>query len=219
VTQSAGVEGWVSVAIRRFWNYDSLFIYNKDPYSTELQIGYWDTGEEDGFYMYATERWYVDWQRSAYRMKVSALSIGDIPVSGMVNSILVPSSSLESRSGSVLVPAGSPAMLLDFYGQGRSCFIGLWADYARMEFSILPDGQYIYFIPHQPLSPYNIAVYLGDLGHGIGIQLTRYDTTINQFGIMITAPFEFRYRFQIGATNPDTVDHNAAAAINYIKMA
>jgi len=219
VTQTAYTEGWVSVAVRRFWNYDSLFIYNKDAYSTELQIGYWDTGDEDGFYMYAAERWYVDWQRSAYRMKVSALSIGDIPVSGTVNSILIPSSSLESRSGSIPVAAGSSAMLLDFYNQGRNCFIGLWTNHAKMEFDIRFDGQYIYFIPHQPLSPYNIAAYFGDLGHGIGIQLTRYDTTVNQFGLMITAPFEFRSRVQIGAYNPDTVDHNAAATISYIKMA
>jgi len=219
VSQAPGTTGWVIVPVRRYWSYDSLFIYNKDPYSAALQIGYWDTGEEDGFFMYDEERWYVDFQRSAYRVRISALSIGDLPISGTVNSILVPSSSLESRSGSVTIPAYSSAILLDFYGQGRSCFIGLWTDYARMEFDISLDGQYIRFIPHQPLSPYNIAAYFGDLGQGIGIQLTRYDTTLNQFGIMITAPFEFRYRLQIGAMNTDTVDHNAAAAINYIKTA
>jgi len=219
VTQSPGVTGWVQVDVRRFWPYDSLFIYNKDPYSPDLQVGYWDTGEPDGFWMYATERWAYNWQRMAYRIWITALSVGDLPVSGTVSSVLLPSSSLGSRSESVVVGPKATATLIDFYGQGRNHLILLWSRIEKMEFSIFIDENEVYLVPFGPISPYNLYIYFSAPGQGIGLQVTKYDTAGNNFAIMITTPLEFKYRLKINAYNPEDLSYIAAAAVNYIKPA
>jgi len=219
VTQSAGVEGWVSVAIRRFWNYDSLFIYNKDPYSTELQIGYWDTGEEDGFYMYATERWYLDWQRSAYRMKVSALSIGDIPVSGTVNSIIIPSSSIGVASDVITVTPGVVETVLDLRGQGRNLHTTLWTNNYDLSWQVSVDDSPIAVGANESWSIYTLYDGFIGLFGGVGINVTKYDTTNNRFACMLTIPFEFKERLKITVYHPTATGIVASASCNYTRVA
>jgi len=219
VSQAPGTTGWVTVLVKRYWNYDSLFIYNKDPYSSALQIGYWDTGEEDGFYMYPEERWYVDWQRSAYRVKISALSIGDLPISGTVSSILVPSSSIGVASDIITVTPGVVETVLDLRGQGRNLHTTLRTNNYDLTWQVLVDDSPIAVGANESWSIKMLFGEFTGLFGGVGINVTKYDTTYDYYACMITIPFEFKERLKITVYHPVTTGIVASASCNYIRMA
>jgi len=119
LTQAMNTTGWVeSPDLRLTWNYDSLAIIVKSI-EPELRYAYYQTydyglgGLDD----------YPNTRGSTYHplvwVRFDALSVGDIPVSGTINAIMIPSVSSFGASGSVYIPAGETKTLIDISGAGQ----------------------------------------------------------------------------------------------------
>jgi len=85
VTRSAGITKW--------WNYDSMFIYQKTLNTAAVGIGYDTSTPYDWFYSPNL----ITWNYWSGRCYISAVmngeTVGDIPVSGTINTIEIPHTS------------------------------------------------------------------------------------------------------------------------------
>jgi len=93
------VEGWWGANFRQMWNYDSLFIWITD---VEALVSWWYDAFQphDG---HESANFGVTWaaanNRPFIRVVYSSETPGDVPVSGIVNTIEIPSTATEAASG------------------------------------------------------------------------------------------------------------------------
>jgi hypothetical protein len=110
---------WRSAAVGRFWNYDSLFIWVSSDSDVYGGLGY-DAGEPYDFYNSTDEvSWTFGSYRFWFRVNMAGETVGDLPVSGTVNTIEVLNASTILESAGVTVPSGTETSLLTVYGSGR----------------------------------------------------------------------------------------------------
>jgi hypothetical protein len=109
---------WRSITVGRFWNYDSLFIWVSCDSDSYGRLGY-DTGTPYDYY-YSTDE--VNWipasNRWWFRVNLTGETVGDLPVSGIVNTVNIPNTSTVLSSSGVTVPSGTETSLLKVYGSG-----------------------------------------------------------------------------------------------------
>jgi hypothetical protein len=211
---------WRSASFNRHWNYDSMFIWVYGS-SANMMIGY-DTGApQDAFYSAdGGVSWSADGKRLWVRLNLSGETVGDLPVSGTVNTIGVPSSVTSTPSGFVTIPAGEMVNLFTFYGAGECVYLMLYAEHEGMCFSIKVDGSEIYFMPHtgelswQPVTWY---YYFGDVNAGVGVVQTKRDTTNGRFACEVTLPISFKRSLSVDALNTDTASSRRGGAVAVIK--
>jgi hypothetical protein len=110
---------WRYIDVNKFWNYDSMFIWASFDSNTYGRIGY-DTGTPYDYY-YSTDE--ATWTPDSYRywiyVTISGETVGDLPVSGTVNTVNVPNASTAYSVSYVSVPSGVETSMLTVYGCGR----------------------------------------------------------------------------------------------------
>jgi len=119
VTVSAGaVPGWRSATFNKMWNYDSLFIFIVCSVS-DIKFGYDSDIPHDNFTSADSG---VTWTFSNYRLWFRAVmkgeTIGDVPVSGTINTIETPSISSSDEVTAVSVPDVTQTLILTVSGAG-----------------------------------------------------------------------------------------------------
>jgi hypothetical protein len=114
-----GQDGWHEVEVNRYWSYDScvIIIYcsnanlriyydNDEPYDSHQfidPVNYW--ASYDG--------------RIHIRIQMSSLTVGDVPVSGIINNVQIPNvSNMVAPTGDWEVASGGTKEWLDVYGMG-----------------------------------------------------------------------------------------------------
>jgi hypothetical protein len=114
----SAAEDWRSVTFNRMWNYDSMFVFA--VCSGSAVYGY-DAGTPyDGYASSdAGASWSADNCRRWFRLSLTGETVGDLPVSGTINTIEVPNASTRLSSGAVSVPSGSETSLLTVAGSGK----------------------------------------------------------------------------------------------------
>jgi hypothetical protein len=118
-------DAWRSVTVGRFWNYDSLFIWVMSDSNSYGGLGY-DTGEPYDYYASADEvSWAFGSFRYWFRVNMAGETVGDLPVSGTVNTIEVPASATFMQGSEKLVPNDTETSLVTVYGSGSIVEMGV----------------------------------------------------------------------------------------------
>jgi len=207
--------------VQRRWSYDGMFIYVKSGLSADVTLAY-DLGTPPDQYELDAGVWKrvaANDRRLWIGVRRSGGTKGDLPVSGTVSAIILPTSSVGSVRSLTTVGAGLTVSLLTIEGAGRNLIAYLKTDYNDMYFYIYVDGNPLMCFLADYFSPLALNDQLADSKNAGGIVLSRYDTAVNDFDIVINFRFEWMEKLEIQAKNIDTVDHLAGAAVNYVKLA
>jgi hypothetical protein len=202
---------WRGVYVKRFWNYDSLFIWVSSDSDAYGSLGY-DAGEPFDYYGSTDEvSWGFGNYRYWFRVNMSGETVGDLPVSGTVNTIEVPAVASALQVSLTSIPANGSKTLIDYYGCGTCVMIGFYTDSNVVYPVIKCDDQYsLISLGGYALQPLNMYLNVLPVNTGPGVALTKYDTANNRYALVITVPLKFKRRFQLIAYNPDSVSaHNA----------
>jgi len=94
ITLDAGYgPGWYAYSLKRMWNYDSIFIWYQTE-NTLVQVAESFTEPYDSYTSIdAGLTWTVNAKRNSVSVTMAGLTCGDIPVSGTLNTILIPTTS------------------------------------------------------------------------------------------------------------------------------
>jgi hypothetical protein len=179
-------------------------------------LGY-DVGEPFDYYGSTDE---VSWEfgnyRYWFRVNMSGETVGDLPVSGTVNTIEVPSVSTGSSADLVNISPGATATLIDVKGAGCVYMVqlletsGMYIDYY-----IYCDGNLVMLTPGLTSASVKISNWLsniGDKGLGHGVVVTKWDDTAHVYSLQINLPMHFKKSFRIAAKNSSTATTYSAAA-------
>jgi len=189
---------WRSVPIYKFWNYDSLFIWiigDSDSYPRVMR-----DSEEPYDYYYSTDgtswtpgnlRWWI-------RLDMAGQTVGDLPVSGTLNTIEVPNVSTYVESGEVAVPPGEEVTVAEVSGAGRmiNCFFR--TGYNGISYRIYIDDVKVWD---------SSMIWLKDYGLDNAeekLRLLKYDETNDIYALWDTRPFPFTRKLEVRAVNPST---------------
>jgi hypothetical protein len=116
---------WRTVYVNRFWNYDSLFIWVISDSDSYGGLGY-DTGAPHDYYSSTDEvSWGFGSYRFWFRVNMTGETVGDLPVSGTVNTIEVPASATFMQGSEKLVPNDTETSLVTVYGSGSIVEMGV----------------------------------------------------------------------------------------------
>jgi hypothetical protein len=189
---------WRTIWVNRFWNYDSLFIWVISDSDSYGNIGI-DTGSPYDLYGSTDE---VSWSFSTYRLWVrvgfSGETVGDLPVSGTVNTVEVPTLSSQLKGENVTVPAGTETTVVSTVGAGFCdmilCVVFAATYSAVTEFRVYCDGKMA--LSYQPATLYS----LGFAASTPGISLLKY-TADGTCCFLITKRFSFTRLFEVKAYN------------------
>jgi hypothetical protein len=190
---------WRTIWVNRFWNYDSLFIWVISDSDSYGNLGI-DTGSPYDFYGSTDE---VSWSFSTYRLWVrvgfSGETVGDLPVSGTVNTVQIPSISSGVSSGSVNIPANVETSVLTVKGAGEcdliECYVLANTNAHNTLFKIYCDGNFI-----GGFYPYGLYG-AGYTASTPGISLLKYAVD-GYCSFIITKKLYFRRMLEIKAVNP-----------------
>jgi len=206
---------WRSVSINKAWNYDSLFVWiqaDSDSYPRHR----FDDGEPYDYYSSSDG---LSWTAGDYRLwiqvETAGQTVGDLPVSGTVNSVAVPSVSSSSTKGQVAVPAHTESTLAEVRGAGKVYRISLWTQESTLEFRFYVDGVQLPaqgLIINRTFTPDHVS----DLGYSASTPMIQYvEYSTGNYRIDMQIPFSFRQSFKITAYNPATEERAATAIIQY----
>ena len=205
---------WKSATFNRMWNYDSMFIFVVCS-STLVQFGI-DTVENPDQYI-STDggaTWTAQDSRPWFRVVMKAMTVGDLPVSGTLNTIQIPHASDERLyvEGTV---GTSTTTVKDVYGAGVTQQLLFRFDAAdashTSDILLYCDGKLVFFWGINLLSAagYNATTPC--------IQLLKYAE--NGFcSVQVDIKFEFQrhFRIRINAGAADT-GYKVEGVVNLIK--
>jgi hypothetical protein len=207
---------WRGVWLRKFWNYDSMFIWVSSDDDLYGRLGE-DAGAPYDYYESADEVSWSPYQyRFWFRVNVTGETVGDLPVSGTINTIAVPNLASAASSGDVIIGALGTATLVSLSGCGVVDFICLTSNYPDMRFDIFVDDQQLRFMPlitTYSIIPEQWRNWYCDVGAGSGIVTAKYDTANNRYSIHINVPIHFRRKFEVKCLNGDSgASHDAGVS-------
>jgi hypothetical protein len=202
-TIPAGANGTVDIDnnIRRFWNYDSMWIFSRTVANANLGLGY-DIGvAPDGCYSADLAGWIDD----ASRIYVSAVmkkeTAGDLPVSGTVNNIEIPNIATVRQQQSLNVPISSELLDTIQYGSGKTLWVMFWTNTVGGLTSLVPriyaDG--ILVLPVNVIMSLWYLQYVGLSKEGIFFG--QYDAATPFYCMVVTLRIPFRRSLQVGFYN------------------
>jgi hypothetical protein len=209
---------WCGNALDFFWPYDSCFIYILSC-GASVQWGYDIIAPHDGRGSVNQGQSWMRWDaRPWIRLPLTMETVGDLPVSGTLNTVPLPTAASGASSGSVNVPAGGTVTILTLDGPGRNLHLELYTTLYAMYFRVLCDGVYLY-----AAGGYEITAQMlyndGYTASTTGFQLLKYNATAGQVNVFaITFPFEWKRKLEIVARNPDTSSRIANCTINYLRL-
>jgi len=191
---------WRSASVFKFWNYDSLFIW-VESCGADVSWGYDSTAPYDQF---GSGDSGVTWYPQNYRLFIWVGSygqnIGDIPVSGIVNTIEVPSAIATREYVTLDVPASSELLDTLQPGSGGLLFAFFYAGTADGVNNLRPriycDGESV--LPRDAtLATWSIHVTAASQG----ICLGWWSTSENQYNLIVVIHYPFKRSLQLGFYN------------------
>jgi hypothetical protein len=194
--------GWRTIFVEKPWNYDGLFMYMKDNlyYARDLE----DSTKADNFYTTDSGvTWITNDQRLWFNAYIYAQTVGDIPISGIVNNIQIPNTGTVAIDFTgTTIPAGTTVYTKTFYGAGRLRYVVLAGSHYFIAPVIQVDGQQVlrsemyfqryYLYGFSEITP--------------GLSLVRYNVA-GDCTLMVNVQFEFKRKIEIGFYNFDVADH------------
>jgi hypothetical protein len=205
---------WRTVTVNRFWNYDSLFIWVSCDSDTYGGLGF-DSGTPYDFYNSTDE---VSWTFSNYRfwfrVNFSGETVGDLPVSGTVNTIEVPNLASGKESGLISVPAGG-TYYIEVKGAG-SLLIAYFRYYTSASTTVLRPSILCDDVEALPMDGAiaNWRDYLVGLARS-DIYIGQWDDTNQRYALVVALPLKFRRSLKVGFKNGSASDYGAYLYFSY----
>lgn len=192
---------WRSVTIRRFWNYDSMFIYVIADNANYPRLGY-DSGTPYDYH-YSTDA--VTWTPASVRIWIkvdmTAMTVGDLPVSGTINTVEIPNETTSRDSNVFTVPAGGTAYDDVQEGAGTVLMIIYYVGSLDARNYLNP----LLRIDGAQVLPTEISIHGWQLYYVTtttpGITVGVWDTTNDRYSLIVTIPYQFRRTLQVGFLN------------------
>jgi|GEM_PF-2991259 len=210
---------WRAVTINRFWNYDSMFIYVKAETSSAPQV-YYDT-EEKYDAMHSSDNgvtWTPQDRRYWFRVDMTGQTVGDLPITGTLNTIEVPGASSVIESETTLINPGETKTLISVEGSGKveGLMFKMWISTGNPH----PGNCKLHFIIDGEDNSF-IFAHLADIFEYrtdtiSPFSLTVYDDASGNWGFALNKPIEFKLSFQLKVEStaaPDNTFHAKAYAL------
>jgi len=196
---------WVDVDIERMWDYDSLFIWVHEC-SADVSWAYDAVLPYDGHVYYVLgippEDLGRTWEDMAIRPFIRAVysgeTPGDVPVSGIINNIPLPSVSTLVAEASKSVPEDEATVIVDVHGAGYCDYIE-----ARVFAAVGSESTYIRVYCDGVLSGHWSYGTLNLLGHTTSTPTVSLSTYLvdGLCHMLIHKRFEFLRRLRVDANN------------------
>ena len=210
ITVPAGASAdWRFAHFRLMWNYDSMFVYVIADNASYPRIGY-DTGTPiDAYHSTDLETWTFSSRRYWIKLGCVGLTVGDLPVSGTVNTIQVPNVTTAMSTDVVTVSAGGTRVLAEIAGAGELALLKVYTNYTGMHFNVYVDGELVrYSLTSYTFMP--ATVHADEENYqSRTVTATRYNTTLNAYVVEFTVPLPFKRSLRVEAHNPGSADHTA----------
>ena len=213
VGAGAGAD-WRSATFNRMWNYDSLFIFTVGS-TTDIEHGF-DTDAPLDFYESSDSgaTWTVANLRLWYRVIMKGETVGDIPVSGTINTIEIRAKGIGTASGSITVPTDTEKSLLKIEGSGTVLRGTIHMGHSGVEIRFYVDGVLV-----DRYSILGLAILTCSQLNGLGytpttpqIQLINFiENDDSMFAFQI--PFEFQRSFEVKAHHVLGVDETVYGGV------
>jgi hypothetical protein len=180
---------WKSASVRKFWNYDSMFIWisacsGDVSWGVENAAPYDYLTSSDGGITWSVGNWRV-FIRAGYRL----MTVGDLPISGTVNNVPIPAGTSQRDASGVTLTDGVENTMLTVNGAGYSQFIdakvAAHASSHNVTVRIYCDGVLAYSVA------FIVASDKGFTASTPGVSLTAY-TADGVCELLFTTKFEFR---------------------------
>jgi hypothetical protein len=205
---------WRAISVKKFWNYDSLFIWVSSDSDSYAMLGY-DSGTPYDYYVSTDEvTWTFDNYRYWFRVNFSGETVGDLPVSGTVNTIAIPNLVSRIDSGLINVPAGG-TYYKEVNGAG-SLLVAYFRYYTSASTTVLRPSILCDGVEVLPMSGAIVdwRNQLVGLAHS-DIYIAQWDTTLNYYTLAVALPLKFRRSLKVGLINPGASDYGAYLHIIY----
>ena len=196
-----------------WWDYDTMFVYIEST-NSNVQIyaesGVWGS--------YAYKKVANQFNSISYAIGIQIKTYGGsfkhIPVSGTVNTINIPNRTSGADSGSVTIDPDTTVTLIEIEGMGKTQFIELCTSDNDDVFRIYIDDKLVW-----GYSVYFLAEVRNYQNSTFGVRVIRYDTSNNQYVIVLEIPFEFRKSLKITAyAQSYASSHTVSAYVIYSKI-
>lgn len=208
---------WRAFSVREMWNYDSLFIWISE---CDLNVS-WALDVRQPYDMHYSSNAGVNWwsvaERPFIRVVYSGETAGDVPVSGTVNVVEIPSvATVFGAEVEINVPHDSFTLLCELEGAGTMVDAGFVLDTSvpptaglmpaavRYIIYIYVDGAYMYSTDNSELTQSYVATS-GRAAHGTFYQATVADPAWDRTHLNIQLPFKFRRRLTLYVTQTSGV--------------
>ena len=204
-------EDWRLAYVKRMWNYDSLFIWVESDSDAYGRIGV-DLGAPFDAYG-STDR--AEWMAGPARLWIKVMltgeTVGDLPVTGTLNTVRVPNASSCAAGELTAISKGVEAVLLTLHGAGIVDAVRFATTHPAVELRIYVDDVYVQKIVPEDL--YN----WGFTASTPAYSLLKYSATATNYAL-ITIPYEFKRKFELrGWHNLDTLQ-GILAYVNYRRI-
>jgi hypothetical protein len=216
---AGGAEAWRSASFNIMWNYDSLFIWLLS--STQYMLFGFSIGTPyDTYYSSdAGASWSVTDGQYMIRAAMAGETVGDVPVSGTVNTIQIPSMTATRQKLTLTLGAGVEGYDTPQAGAGEVLIIMFYATAASDKSSLIPrvkcDGAQV--LPFD----YTMAGWNDNFVSAStpGITIGKWDTTGNVYCLVVTVPYPFKRSLEVGFYNSDLINsHTGYIAYSYKKI-
>jgi len=200
-------------SVHRWWNYDGMFIYVKSGLSADVKLAY-DLGTPPDQYKLEAgvwKRFYGDDRRLWIKADMAGGTKGDLPVSGTVSTVALPSTTTAKYEVVESIGAGATETVISIKGSGRILWI-----LAKTEIDTM--GVFVYT---DDVKVFEYSAYgLNDLGYTAstpGISLLKYAVGAWCY-FQLLLPYEFLSKFEVKVYNPDTVAREARVTVIYTAL-
>lgn len=205
LTVAAGAAAaWRAAAVGKFWNYDSMFIYVRSDSNSYGGLGYDNEVPYDYYCSYDEVTWYVGNARFWFRVVLTGLTVGDLPVSGTVNVVEIPSTVGVRQAAQLIVSPGSEVYDAVQYGNGKLLICIFHVQGANSNVFLRPririDGAQVMPFDYA-LDKWNGFLVSSD---SLGICIGKWDTTNNLYALIVTVPYPFKRTLEVGYYNEST---------------
>lgn len=202
VTVTPGSDwGWSSVNYRKMWSYDSLFIW-VSSIGSDVSYGYDEAGDPDGYGSDSEQtEWTAENRRYSIRVEGKGFTPGDIPVSGTLNMIKIPSTTTSHKAAVLTVDSkaekydtpqlcAGTLLIAIFRAIDVNARDYLWPRIKCDGVNVLPIDASFSGWHDQILTQYTPGITIGV-----------YDTTNDYYNLIVTLPFEFTRKLEVGFYN------------------
>jgi hypothetical protein len=187
---------WRTIPVKRFWDYDSLFIWVSCDSDSYGRLGYDGGTPYDYYYSSDGKTWTFYYSRWWFRVSFTGETVGDLPVSGTINTVVIPNVSSMYESDYVTIPGLSEATILTFSGAGECDTIyfgiGTATDSHKLKLRVYCDGSLAFEASPQSLFDRG---FTASTPH---ISLLIYNAN-NVCTVLLTKRFTFRRELRIAA--------------------